>query len=168
MRGLVLLRHCAAEDHGVIRDFDRMLTRDGREDAKRMGDWLIAQGWTPDIVVTSPAPRALETARIASGETHVKRGLVRPEPELWDAAPVTILRMLGQCEPLPRVWFVGHNPGLEQVAIHLTGDKDLERRGLAKGGAVLMQLPDDWHDLGARSASAWSVADPSTIPQAEY
>lgn len=164
MRNLVLMRHAQAEEHGTIRDFDRVLTRDGRDDAKRMGDWLIAHGYPPDTVVASPAPRAIETARIASGEMHVKSGMVRAEPEMWDATPQVILRMLGQCEPVPTVWFVGHNPGIEAVAVHLTGDADLARRGLAMGGVVAMQVPDDWRDLGARCATGWVKADPSTVP----
>ena len=165
MRRLVILRHAAAEDKGAgQRDFDRRLTPAGRKDAATMGRWLARQGLRPDHVVSSPAPRALETALEACAALGVPAADVVQDAGVYEASAPFLLRRVGAAPAKAScVLLVGHNPGLEQLAVHLTGDEDLMRNGLAKAGAVVAELPDDWRDLGARTASSWRVADPDRL-----
>lgn len=165
MRQLLVLRHAEAEDGGRKADFDRILTARGRRDATRVGDWLAQAGLVPDHAVSSPAPRALETAHLVAKAVGLRAGDVRRDPAIYDAAPAALLRLLGTLPPSAvRVLLVGHNPGLEQLALHLCGDEDLERLGLAPAGLVVLDLPDDWGDLGAKTASAWRVLRPDDLP----
>ncbi|MEK6975421.1 MAG: histidine phosphatase family protein [Candidatus Thermoplasmatota archaeon] len=164
MRQLILLRHATAQDGHGKADFDRRLTEPGRVDAKRMGSWLVARGLCPDHAVSSPAPRALKTAHLACAQFGPPAPLVRTDAGLYGCEAPALLRKLAALPPASRcVLVVGHNPGLEQVALHLTGDEDLAARGLPTAGAVVAELPDDWNDLGARVASSWAVADPAGL-----
>lgn len=161
MRKLVLLRHASAEDGHGGPDFERALTDLGRREAQTMGRWLARQAIRPDRVVSSPAPRALDTAVLACRVLGIADEVVT-DATLYDCAPTTLLRRLAHLDG-KAVLVVGHNPSLEQVALHLTGDEDLAVRGLAKAGVVVAELPDDWQDLGARVAATWTVAGPDSV-----
>ncbi|MBK8473109.1 MAG: histidine phosphatase family protein [Sphingobacteriales bacterium] len=70
MKRLVLIRHAKSSwDDGAISDFDRPLNARGQHDAPRMGAWLREKGITPDLIYSSPAQRALSTARLIAHET---------------------------------------------------------------------------------------------------
>lgn len=164
MRRLVILRHAQAEDGDGKRDFDRCLTAKGEAQATRMGGWLERHGIRPDHVVTSPAPRALDTARLACAELGIRLQDLRRDPQVYDASTPTLLRVLaGVPTDATCVLLVGHNPGLEDLAVHLTGDDDLRRTGLPKGGIVVADLPDDWRDLGAKVSDNWLRTDPASV-----
>lgn len=158
-RDLVLLRHATAEERAAT-DFDRPLTARGRDEAAEVGSELARRSLVPGLVVASPAPRAWSTAELVCAQLRVPPERLRREPGLYDATPRGLLRLLGALPPVARVLVVGHNPTLEEVAVHLTGDEDLQEVGLPKAGVVAMALPDDWADLGARTATAWQRFGP--------
>lgn len=165
MRQLVLLRHATAQDLPGGRDVDRQLTSVGRDEARRAGRWLLRKGLVPDHVVTSAAPRAAQTARLACEALGLPATAVREDARLYQAGPAVVLRLLaGLPRSAVRVLLVGHNPTLEQVGLHLTGDEDLQARGLPKAGLVVADLPDDWDDLGAHGSPHWVVAGPDDFP----
>lgn len=165
MRQLVILRHATAQDGVGMPDRGRELTAVGRREAARMGAWMLRQGLVPDHVLSSSAPRAAQTARLVCEAAGVPSAFVREEPRLYEAGPAAVLRLLAGVPPASkRVLLVGHNPTLEALAVHLTGDEDLARRGLPKAGVVAADLPDDWSDLGATCARTWIVADPHSLP----
>lgn len=92
-------------------DAARPLTEQGERDARRMGAWMAREGLVPDHVVTSPAARALQTARLA---------LPGREPTLdervYEASPHDLLAVLADAPPgAERVLLVGHNPGMESL-----------------------------------------------------
>lgn len=163
MRRLVLLRHATAERGDGEADFGRELTPAGRDEARTMGRWLLREALQPDAVVSSPAPRALSTALLACQAVAIERDEVATDPALYDCTPTTLLRRVATYRG-DTVLVVGHNPSLEQVALHLSGDQDLARVGLPRAGAVALDLPDDWQDLGAKSARAWRRGDPAIVP----
>lgn len=164
MRRLILLRHAtAAPTPAGGADFDRELTAAGCDEARTMGRWLVREALQPDTVVSSPAPRALGTALLACQAIAVARDEVVTDAALYDCTPTTLLRRVATYAGAV-VLVVAHNPALEQVALHLTGDEDLARLGLPRAGAVAMDLPDGWNDLGAKAAKAWRRADPAVVP----
>jgi phosphohistidine phosphatase len=57
---LVLIRHAEAAPGDP--DELRVLTHNGREQARRLGDHLRAEGIVPDAILSSPLLRARETA----------------------------------------------------------------------------------------------------------
>ena len=62
-RELQLLRHAKSDwETGALNDFDRPLAKRGLKEAPGVGAWLLEEGRVPDLVVSSPAQRAKETA----------------------------------------------------------------------------------------------------------
>lgn len=118
---LYLLRHAKAEaDSATGRDFDRPLSAVGQRQADEMNR-LLAAGEipVPATVVSSPAIRAIETAR------GVLRDLgtinVETDDRIWNACVPDLLDVLTDHLDRPQpLMLVGHNPGFEQLARWLT------------------------------------------------
>jgi phosphohistidine phosphatase len=118
-RRLYLLRHAKSSwsEHGLA-DHDRPLAPRGRRAAKAIGGHLREQGIEPELVLCSSAARARETLeRIAP---PLGAGGLRIEPGLYCADAGALL---GRLREIPgavgSVIVIGHNPGLEQLALVL-------------------------------------------------
>jgi len=155
-RRLLIMRH-AKSDWGTPgdRDFDRPLAKRGQRDAPRMGEWLLAQGLVPDLVLASPARRAQETASKVCKVLDIGKQTVHWEPRIYDATRADLIEVLADCPTDRRlVLLVGHNPGLEELLEYLVrgsgtlpaGDKTLPTAAVAS-----VRVKADWRKLTAGS-----------------
>lgn len=147
MKTLLILRHAKAEDHSAEGDKGRALTGRGERDAASIGKQIKAQFGYPDLIVTSEAKRAQQTAGIVAQEVGYTSEITT-RSTLYNAS---LHRLLDTVQALPdgadRVLLVGHNPGLEQLA----GDLDAEAlapQPLATAGLVRLQFDTArWKDV---------------------
>jgi phosphohistidine phosphatase len=122
MKTILLMRHAKAEP-GVPgqADFSRVLAARGTEDASRMGRAIAKAGAVPDLIVSSPAARAKETAEAAARAMKFARAL-RFERALYDASGEAWIAAL---KALPStadsVLMVAHSPGIDEAAALLCG-----------------------------------------------
>jgi phosphohistidine phosphatase len=126
MKTLTLLRHAkSAWDDPVARDFDRPLNTRGRRAAQTIGREMRSQGLMFDQVIASPAVRVVETL------DDVSIGYGRAFDATFDkriylASTDTLLDVIhGAADATGRLLIVGHNPGLERLALLLTREGDL-------------------------------------------
>lgn len=112
---LILWRHAEAEDGEP--DEERRLTGRGKKQAKRVAKWLARRLPEDFALISSPARRALQTARALGVEAAIEEALG------VNASPETLLRALGWPDGGERtVVAVGHQPALGQAAaLALTG-----------------------------------------------
>ena len=153
MRRLLLLRHAKAVPPTLEDDYDRELTERGREDARRLGEFIAHADFVPDRAIFSGAARTRETCEI------VAAALPRPietvvENALYDATRFLILGLLRELPASARAHLVvGHNPGIGDVANLLSGEGPaLERLRLASkfppsALAVIAFDRPDWSEL---------------------
>lgn len=120
MKSLTLLRHAKSGwDDPVSRDFDRPLNPRGRKAARTVGREMKAQGLAFDLVLASPARRVIETIE----EVAAAYGPIRPDYDqrLYLASTATLLEIVRATpEEVGRLLVVGHNPGLEELALGLS------------------------------------------------
>ncbi|SEH25114.1 SixA phosphatase family protein [Magnetospirillum fulvum] len=121
MRKLFLLRHAKSSwDDPVLTDFDRPLSRRGRDAAARIAAFIERIGLTPNLALVSTARRTRETWDVLA-ET-IPAIPTSFEPCLYAAGQSDLLRRLQKLDPpLESVIVVGHNPGLERLADFLGG-----------------------------------------------
>lgn len=154
MKILTLLRHAKSTwDDPVARDFDRPLNRRGRKAARAVGAEMRRLGLEFDTVIASPAMRVRETL------DEVGAGLGRPlSPEFDDrvylAAPEALLAIVrGTRDAFDRLLLVGHNPGLESLAMTLdagTGLRDQVAVKYPTGTLAEIELPAaSWREVAA-------------------
>lgn len=160
---LYFLRHGAAEDRSHdSSDFARRLTPAGTDEMKRVAEGLAALIEEVDFIISSPLPRALETAAIAAPALRLTAKDVRVADELR-AGAFGLAELVGLLRPLSadsRVMLVGHEPDFSSVVMELTGGSiEMKKAGLAfvdvsrleRGGGVLRWLLTARHlQLAAR------------------
>jgi phosphohistidine phosphatase len=121
MKILTLLRHAKSGwDDPIKRDFDRPLNPRGRRAARTVGREMRNLGLAFDRVVASPARRVVETIEEVA---HSFGPLAPAYDERLYLAPAAALAELVRETPdeVERLLLVGHNPGLEDLALLLSG-----------------------------------------------
>lgn len=153
MRNLTLLRHAKSGwDAPVARDFDRPLNARGRRAARAMGREMKRLGLAYDLVLASPAARVTETlAELAQGYGGAVG--TRFDESIYLAPVETLLAIVRAADDGDaRLLLVGHNPGLEQLALLLAAPNALRDQVAAKypTGALaeLRFAAGHWRDVG--------------------
>lgn len=124
LRRLVLVRHAKSDRSRPLADRDRPLAPRGLRQAARIGPWLTDSGLVPDVVVASPARRAVDTwVAVAAELPQPPQVLLLEDVYTFDgSALLDALRTLSSARPQTRcVALVGHNPALEELVQALTG-----------------------------------------------
>jgi phosphohistidine phosphatase len=120
MKNLIVLRHGKAVDVLVAGDRARDLTERGKRDAEAMGTLLGTEVGVPDLIVSSDALRARQTAEIvgvAAGYVDV----IHFEPAIYNATLDTLLDLVRALpDDADYVLLVGHNPGFESLSADLS------------------------------------------------
>jgi len=126
VKRLYIIRHAKSSwDNAELRDLDRPLNDRGLKDAPRMGKRLKERGVHPDLMVSSPAVRALETCRAFAKELGYPEDRIKIDKRVYHAAEEQLLTVIKDCKKLqdPEVILViGHNPGLTEFANRLLDD----------------------------------------------
>ena len=154
MKILTLLRHAKSGwDDPALRDFDRPLNRRGRKAAQVIGRAMRAEHMGFDAVIASPAVRVVETIRDVEESYGGELAPVH-DSELYLASPYVLLdHVRATDDEVERLLVVGHNPGLEQLAMLLAGESggDLVDELAAKYPtatiAVIRFDVDHWSDV---------------------
>ena len=121
MKRVVIVRHAKAVPYGYDDDFTRELTDRGVNDAGNIGTKLKNMGIIPDVMISSPASRAIQTATIFAEKMGFdKKNIVELE-DIYHG--LTTSGFLGLIQKLPEntgvVFFFGHNPGFQYFAGNL-------------------------------------------------
>jgi phosphohistidine phosphatase len=161
MLRLVLLRHADAEEKAARPDFERRLTAQGQAEASRIGSVLAGRGLHPAAMLSSPATRAIATAVLAAPPLGFPIDRIATDPSVYDATAETLLQAVRRAArglaPEACLVLVGHNPGLRDLAMLLSGAND--PRLLPKATAALLTL-DSWERLGAGAGRLETVLGP--------
>jgi phosphohistidine phosphatase len=131
---LYFLRHGEADwPHWTKPDDERPLTDFGRKEVRQLAKFLNRLGVKPNLVVTSPLPRALQTAEIASEQLKTK---LQQDEALEPGFGITGLRTVLEQHHAKALMLVGHEPDFSSVISALTGAS----LKLSKAGVALVDL----------------------------
>src|SRR3712207_5895218 len=93
-------------------DDERPLTKDGQREMRQIARFLREIGVAPSVILTSPLPRALQTAELAAETLKVS---VREEPLLQKGFTATKLANILRRTKGADVMLVGHEPDFSGV-----------------------------------------------------
>jgi len=114
-------------------DEERPLNKKGIKETRKVAKFLGQLGIIPDIILTSPLPRALETAQIAARELEVP---IMEVPALMPCStPEGVFEMVAKYGEKSTM-LVGHEPDFSNLVGALTG----ARLKLAKSGVARVDL----------------------------
>jgi len=122
MKKLLLIRHAKSSwlDH-TLTDFERPLNDRGRMYAPMMGELLARQGAKPDIIYSSPANRALATARIIAEKLNYPLDDIIVKEKIYEGHHHDLMQLINALDDkYEYAVFFGHNPAFTFLAEQLT------------------------------------------------
>lgn len=124
MKKLYIARHAKSDwPAGTLTDFARPLNERGRNDASLMSKFLRSNRLIPDIILTSPATRALTTDRfLAEQSAHEKIPIFTVDLLYMTDVPHTLAVVSAIDDMLHSAMIVGHNPTQTLLANYLTNE----------------------------------------------
>lgn len=147
MKQLYLVRHARAAQSAGEGDSKRPLLKSGRRDAKTIAKKLKKLAAPPQLILTSSAKRAVQTAEIFAKTLALKSKKIQKRAEIYDAGSDAILTLLRELHAdVASVMVVGHVPVLNDLAHLLLKDfKD----DIPTSGVVAIDLNiQNWSELG--------------------
>lgn len=155
MKDLLLLRHAKSSWEPPGRsDIDRPLNKRGRRAGVRLASWFKAQKLRPALVLCSPAKRTRETLELVQ-DAWGKPPEIHYQERLYLAEADELLAWLHDLsDAIPSVLVIGHNPGLQELALRLlpqsAADTSARIAGKFPTGALLRlsTRAKNWSQLG--------------------
>lgn len=146
MKRLVLVRHGKADQSGVVEsDFKRSLIKKGQKDARYIAGVLRDKGIKPDIILTSDAYRAVETAEIFLDVMGSIASIISKEHFLYEGYTTGQLidYLSNQAPGVETIFVFGHNPFISQSGIRLS--KNFHQSFPTSGTLGLKFESDTWN-----------------------
>jgi phosphohistidine phosphatase len=158
-----LLRHAKSSwEKEHLADRDRPLAPRGRKAADRIGRYLRSEGIKPSVVLCSSARRTRETLERVRPD-----GDVMIEPELYGASESELLERLRRVPAATEsVMVIGHNPGIQYLALELAGRGgrlDDLRHKFPTAALATLTVPGGWSDLEPGSAELVGFVKPKDL-----
>ncbi len=176
MRQLLLLRHAKSSwDDPMLADHARPLNARGRRAAQAMATAMRDLGLAPDVVLVSSARRTLQTLEAIS--PFADSPLVEPMDDIYLAPWPRLMDILRKVPETARsVLLIGHNPGLQDLALALAGAKGMAgasasaARRMAEGfptcALAEFSVATPWHDLEEGGGRLIRFLVPADLPEA--
>ena len=154
MKTLFLVRHAKSSwDDTAIPDKDRPLNDRGKRAAPRMGKRLAKRDVKVDVILSSPASRAIRTAEIIADELDYKHKHIVVDARLYPGTVDDLLNIIHKLgDELDRAMLVGHNPALAELAHRFSSE--------------ITEMPTCAVAEFSFNAKSWADADEATLATA--
>jgi len=153
---ITFFRHATAEPYtDEAMDSERALIKKGKDQVLRVADFCRKNALTPSVLYSSPAKRALQTARLLQTRLPDCPQLQVVDWLNLDSDLAKVLAALQQLDASGAndVWLVGHEPTISQSLAQLLGAPGL---GIVIKKASLTRVNVNFADLAA-SELLWSI-----------
>jgi len=148
MKILYLVRHAKSSWEDIFQDdFDRPLNERGRKDAPRMAKRLKERDIIPDLLLTSPAERALSTCMIMAERAGYPSSSILKDQRLYHASDEQLLKIVHELnDASDEVMIFCHNPGLTEFVNRLVREPLTDN--VPTCGVVCIKLPvTSWKEV---------------------
>ncbi|SOD11399.1 SixA phosphatase family protein [Pedobacter xixiisoli] len=150
---LIIIRH-AKSDWGDfnLKDFDRPLNPRGHKNAPEMAGRLAAKEIKPDVIVSSPALRALTTAKYFASGWKLEAEQLHTNASVYEANIKMLLQVVnGFDDKHNSIALFGHNPGLTDFVNYLT---DEYLTNMPTCSVAIIEFPfDEWKLVSSNTGS---------------
>lgn len=164
-RQLLLVRHGKSDwGNAHLSDFDRPLNARGHRNAPEMASRILQKDLVPQLMVSSPALRAITTARHFAQVWHKSPDQIKEEAAIYEASVPALLKIVnGFNNKYQSVAMFGHNPGFTDFANYLS---DANIYNIATCGMVLIEFQvDGWAEISHFSGTMLMLDYPKNIEE---
>lgn len=119
MKKLFLVRHAKSDwENTALKDIERHLNERGYANANAMSQQFKQ---TPDLIITSPAIRAISTALIFARNLNYNANTIIIKQELYESSVKDYLEVINSIDnSFQSIMLFGHNPTISDIANTLT------------------------------------------------
>ncbi|MBT3244833.1 MAG: hypothetical protein HN352_16935 [Bacteroidetes bacterium] len=124
MKTLLLTRHAkTVQGNGQMRDFDRFLAPRGPKDVLLVANEMKTSGQIPDLIISSPAKRARQTAELFAQHFNHPTGDIQYLDFLYGyyATDQVIHELNRLGAKASRIMLIAHNPSIADLGDYFTG-----------------------------------------------
>ena len=149
MKKLHLIRHGKSSWKEIeLNDIDRPLKKRGIKNSKEIATSLVQSNTKPEVVFTSPAVRAFETAKIISETLELSNDQLVVNDKLYMPDFPNFLKcILYLDDQFSEVLMVGHEPSLSAIINHFT--KSTIDKVITASLTTLEFQAENWKDISA-------------------
>ncbi len=154
MKTLTILRHAKSSwEYPELSDFDRPLLNKGVKRTLLVCNALIIEKFIPDLIISSPAVRALETASIVIDRLNLNAKKPEINKLFYPGYSKTFVKVISKVEDnVNNLMIVAHNPGLTDLANLLLPTESIE--WIPTSGLVQIEFDcDSWNRINQSNAS---------------
>ncbi|MEK9647595.1 MAG: histidine phosphatase family protein [Gammaproteobacteria bacterium] len=158
---LILMRHGKSDWSQPVSDFNRPIKKRGLKEAARVGQWLGEQDLAPDLIISSPAQRARQTAvTVSEVMDYTEDNIFFYEPVYMADVSELLDAIATAPEECQRLMVVGHNPGMEDLLFYLTEEVDVPDDGKVMPTATIavLETESSWGALEHSSCRLQIIA----------
>lgn len=151
MKTVYLVRHAKSSwQYDDIDDYDRPLKGRGIRDAHMISQWLDEEMQRPQLLMSSPATRALHTAMIFARTLNFPFKDIDVEDGLYMASSEALLDLLREIpEDVDCVMLFGHNPTITNF-VNRCVDQRIDN--IPTSGVVCLHFAEEkWKEVGDRA-----------------
>jgi phosphohistidine phosphatase len=154
MKTLYLMRHAKSSwSFDELTDQERPLNDRGRTDAPHMGQALAKRQLALDLLVSSPAVRAMSTAVLVARELGYPHDKIQVEPSIYQADLDTLLSVIRELpDAAGSVLLTGHNPTITDTANYLLPNNSLTHEMPTAAVLCIRFQTDHWAEAGPATA----------------
>lgn len=158
MKTLFILRHAKSSwDNPDLSDFDRPLNSRGLDAARFMGELIYERKLEPQVIVSSPAKRAKQTAILVKEIAEIPKPIIFDE-RIYEASSLSLFNLVREFDDkYESVLIIGHNPGLEDLLRVLT--RELRIMPTAALSKVNLDV-ENWADLSMNTGTLEFIIRP--------
>jgi len=162
-KNLYLVRHAKTRQESIDNsDFSRELTDRGYRDASLIGAYCKKQGYAIDMIISSPAARAIATAELMATQMDYPFENIHTNEELYMASVRSFLQVINQLkDEWGNVLITSHNPSITYLGEHIS---DAEVGNMPTGSAMAISFETNhWAEISQNSGVLNSFFSPRMI-----
>ncbi len=162
MKYLTIVRHAKSDWSTDVDDIARPLNERGKDAVKLVGSYLHQQNIKPDLIISSPATRAIETAKVIGELVKYDLKEIKVEPVVYFGASSAIIELLKELNnQFNDVFLFGHEPILSSLIFHFT-KTSLEKFPTCGVFRVSFNIKD-WKEIKTGSAEFFITPKQLTV-----
>lgn len=124
MKQLILVRHAKSSwDNPEWTDYSRPLNKRGLRDAPFMAELISKKNIIPDLIYSSPAMRAITTAKIFAEALNYQIDKINQNIGIYDKGSRFINKLIANTSnEVSNLFIFGHNPDITSLSSYYSGE----------------------------------------------
>ncbi len=160
---LFLVRHAKSTwSEPRVSDLERQLNERGKRDAPKVGKCLSKCKVKPEIIISSPAVRALRTAEKISKELSYKKSDILVDDYIYTSGAISLFNLIKSIgNSFQNAMLVGHNPSITQLVNNLSnsGFENIPTCGVA----IIKFNSGSWSQIGIKTGKLLDYFTPKSL-----